>query len=202
MIDAYPLSWPDGRPRTPRYSRERSKFKISFARARDDILLEVERLIGRYTMTNSPVVISTNVALRRDGIPLANQRQPDDPGVAVYFTHKKRPMSFACDRWEKIEDNMHAISLTIAALRGIARWGSGDMLEAAFRGFTALPAPGQTTKPWREVLGFTTSEFRLGVVEGEYKRLRSMHHPDNGGTAEAFHAVQKAWEQAQQELGR
>ena len=46
---------------------------------------------------------------------------------------------------------MQAIAKTIEALRGINRWGTGDMMEAAFKGFSALPAP-DTNKPWREVL--------------------------------------------------
>ena len=136
--EAFPLSWPAGRKRTQ--YRERAKFDTTFARARDNIVREVGLLAGRYG-PDPQIVISTNIALRRDGLPLASQRQPDDPGVAVYFLYKKRQMSFACDRWEKIEHNMQAIAKTIEALRGIARWGTGDMLEAAFTGFTALPAP-------------------------------------------------------------
>lgn len=197
MIEAYPLAWPEGRPRTPRHAREQSKFKATFARARDDVYLEVERLVGRYTKPD--VIISTNMPLRSDGIPLAGRRAPDDPGVSVYFTYKKRQMSFACDRWEKIEDNMQAIAKTIEALRGIARWGTGDMMEAAFKGFAALPAPGQVVRPWREVLGVGQSD---GYVQAQarYMQLRSSSHPDRGGTAEQFNAVMKAWEQAQEEL--
>lgn len=122
--EAYPLSWPAGRARTERWRRERAKFDVTFARARDNIIAEIGRLAGRYP--DPQVVISTNIALRRDGLPLAGQRQPDDHGVAVYFLYKKRQMSFACDRWEKIEHNMQAIAKTIEALRGIARWGTGD----------------------------------------------------------------------------
>lgn len=196
MIEAFPLAWPHGRPRTERWKREDSKFKATFARARDDVMREVQLLIGRYTRTD--IIISTNLPLRRDGIPLANTRQPEDPGVAVYFTYKKRPMSFACDRWSKIEDNMQAISKTIEALRGIARWGTGDMMEAAFTGFTALPAPGQTARPWRDVLNLSqTASYE--DAEAHYKLLRSSAHPDRGGSPEAFNAVMKAWEECRKE---
>lgn len=184
----------------PNWKREHARFDMSFARARDEVTRQVTLLVGKYALAQSNFVISTNIALRRDGLPLASQKQPDDPGVAVYFDYKKRQVCFACDRWVKIEDNMQAIAKTIDALRGIDRWGTGDMIEAAFKGFTALPAPGNTMKPWREVLGFTPAESRLGVVEGQYKRLRSEKHPDNGGSPEEFHRIQMAWEQAQQEL--
>ena len=200
-IDAYPLHWPVGRSRT-RW-RETSKFKTTFARARDDIVREVALLIDtnvRY-MRQGDVIISTNIPLRNDGLPYANYRKPDDPGVAVYFTYRKRQMCFACDRWNRIEDNMQAVCKTIEALRGIARWGTGDMLEAAFTGFAALPAPSRQGG-WREVLGISESHnWTIDRVREEYRRLASIHHPDRGGSAEKMAELNAAWEQAQQALG-
>lgn len=199
-IDAYPLTWPDGRIRTPSYSRERAKFATTFARARDDVFHEVELLVGRYTVRDAGVVLSTNIALRRDGLPLASQRQPDDPGVALYFMYKKRQVCFACDRWNKIEDNMQAIAKTIDALRGIARWGTGDMVESAFRGYTALPAPGSiATRTWREVMGFAFTPTPQELT-AKYRVLRSAAHPDNGGSVQAFDELTKAYEAAQKEI--
>ena len=197
-IDAYPLTWPAGRPRTDRYRRERSNFETTFARARDDIIREVELLTGRKhnSYGSDPVILSSNVALRRDGLPLAGQRQPDDPGVAVYFTYSKQAMSFACDRWNKVEDNMRAIAKTIDALRGIARWGTGDMLKAAFTGFAALPAP-NAERSWREVLGFSADERVTSEdLLQRYRRLRSDHHPDRGGSAARFDEVEQAYRKA------
>lgn len=177
-IEAYPLCWPTGRKRTDNHSRENARFDMSFARARDEIVRQVQLLVGRYT--RSDLIISTNIALRRDGLPLANQRQPDDPGIAIYFTYKKRQMCFACDRWRKVEDNMQAVAKTIDALRGVARWGTGDMMEAAFTGFTALPPPGQTTvRGWREVFGFAPGETVTRLrLDGAYRTARSNAHPD------------------------
>lgn len=192
-IEAFPLCWPVGRPRA-KY-RENARFATGFAKARNKIASEVKLLGG------TGIVISTNIELKRDGMPYATFKTPDDAGVAVYFTYKKRQMCFACDRWRKVEDNMHAINLTISALRGVARWGTGDMMESAFTGFAALPAPGQTQiRGWREVFGFGSLPVTLADVEATYKALRSKHHPDKGGSAEAFHAVQVAYDQALAEL--
>jgi hypothetical protein len=83
MIEAYPLYWPEGRKRTTAYLREKARFDMSFARARDEIKRQVELLCGKYS--NANLIISTNIALRRDGLPLSAQKQPDDVGVAVYF---------------------------------------------------------------------------------------------------------------------
>ena len=114
-IEAYPLAWPVGRPRSKHH--EHARFKTSFGRARDKCRGEIYLLGGR------DVIISTNIPLKRDGYPYADSRaNVGDTGVAVYFTYKKRQMCFACDRYWKAEDNMHAISLTIGALRGVARY--------------------------------------------------------------------------------
>lgn len=202
MIEASPLYWPEGRTRTAWHSRQTARFDTTFARARDEVLRQVGMLCGTYSYARkeADVIVSTNLALRRDGIPLASQRQPDDPGVAVYFTYKKQRVCFACDRWNKIEDNMQAVAKTIDALRGVARWGTGDMMEAAFKGFTALPPPA-STEPWRFVLNcHGCNSFE--VAESAYQRQRKIAHPDHGGSSDAFAKVQSAWRDARQEFGR
>ena len=197
-FEAFPLQWPAGRPRIARHAREPARFDVTLARARDNVIHEVTLLAGGRWARDPEIVISSNLALRRDGLPLANQRQPEDPGVSVYFLHLTRQMSFACDRWERVEHNLQAIAKTIEALRGIARWGTGDMLQAAFTGFTALPAP-SATREWWAVLGVPAGAS-LAVAQAAYRRLRSEHHPDRGGTAAAFGEVERAWRQAQERM--
>ena len=194
MIEAFPLCWPPLRPRA-KY-RESARFHTGFAKARNKIVSEINLLGG----TNA--IISTNIELRRDGLPYATLKTPDDAGVAVYFTYKKNQMCFACDRWNKVEDNMHAISLTISALRGVARWGTGDMMQAAFTGFAALPPPMPAGKPWRAVFGLEGVEVGQHMVKEKYRVKRGEAHPDrHGGSDKAFLAVQAAYEQAARELG-
>lgn len=196
-IEAFPLCWPTGRPRTPHYQRESARFDTSFARVRDNIVREVELLTNtrRGIWGNAGIIISTNIPLRRDGLPLANQRKPDDVGVAVYFTYKKQQRCFACDRWNAVEDNMQAIAKTIEALRGIARWGTGDMLDAAFTGFTALPVP--AAREWWEVLGATRTAS-IDEARAAYRRAASAAHPDRGGTDARMAEINRAWQQAQE----
>lgn len=192
---ANPLQWPHGRPRTENWRREPAKFEVTLARARDNIVREVTLLAGGRFARDPQIVISSNLALRRDGLPLANQRQPDDPGVAVYFLYRKRSMSFACDRWQKVEHNMQAIAKTIEALRGIARWGTGDMLAAAFTGFEALPAPG-APREWWDVLQ-CRRDSSIDVIRAQYRRLASDAHPDKGGTDARMAEINAAWAKAQ-----
>jgi hypothetical protein len=203
--EAYPLAWPEGRKRTLAGYRETANFTVSLGKARDNVVHEVTLLVGGRYGPDPHIVISSNLQLRRDGLPLASQRQPDDPGVAVYFVYKKRQMSFACDRWLKIEHNMQAIAKTIEALRGIARWGTGDMLEAAFTGFTALPPPATEAsaqqprlRHWRDVFG-TAVQTREQLQE-VYRRLASAHHPDRGGDQAKMAELNDARRQALLEL--
>lgn len=183
-ITAYPLQWPAGWTRAR--ARKNGDFKVTFARARDGLMDEIAKLGGRRA------VLSSNLQLRQDGLPYAQQPRIADPGIAVYFQYKGKPMCFACDQYRTIEANTRAIQLSIAAIRGLERWGASDMMERAFTGFTALPAPGGTAH-WRDILDPTDPE-------GSYRRLRGIHHPDReGGNADEFRAVQHAYEAYQQE---
>lgn len=74
------------------------------------------------------------------------------------------------------------------------------MMEAAFTGFTALPAPGQPARTWREVLGIRPQDD-LAAARDAYRRLASLRHPDRGGTTEAMAELNRAWQQAQEALG-
>lgn len=201
----YPLHWPEGRPRTPPHRRESARFDTTFARARDEVVRQIELMCGySWQLKETALIISTNLALRNDGLPLASQRKIDDPGVAVYFNYKKRPMCFACDRWDRIEDNMQAIAKTIDALRGIARWGTGDMLEAAFTGFTALPSPSTgDNRSWRSWLMFEEhARPSWEEVERAYRTIAAKAHPDRGGNDQWMAALNNARDQARKELGR
>lgn len=173
MTEAYPLHWPQGKPRTR--NTERSRFKVpGFCRVRDALMSELGRLGARH------VVLSTNIPLKGDGMPYASFKALADVGVAVYFQYNKKPMCFAYDRWWSVEENMQAVHHTIEALRGIARWGTGDMLQAAFEGFTALPQP----KSWPEILKVPRDAL-IDTIETHYKILARKHHPDMPGGSEA-----------------
>jgi hypothetical protein len=193
-VEAYPLCWPDGWKRTHPSHRDWLRGRLeSTGKVRDRVIDEV-RLMG-----GTGLIISSNVPVRRDGLMYSNVKEPDDPGVAVYFTYQKKPMCFACDRYTNVSDNVRAIALTINAIRGLARWGASDMMERAFRGFTALPE--KATAPWREVLGFDAFEdVTPDDLDAKFRDLVKIHHPDQGGDAEAFRRVVEARHQAKQEL--
>lgn len=190
----YPLSWPAGRARASH--RAASRFKVSsFTRVRDELLNELKLMKARN------VILSSNLKLRLDGLPLANQAQPSDPGVAVYFTTADGiDVAFACDRWRKIEDNMQAIAHTIDALRGIARWGTGDMVKAAFSGFAALPAARVASASWWDVLG-VVQHAPGQVIHDAFRALVLRHHPDRGGEPDKMVEINRAYDSFKRERG-
>lgn len=192
MVEAYPLYWPEGWKRTESWRRTSSRFKTGFATSRDFIMAELKRLGA------TGVVLSTNINLRRDGLPYANQAEPSDAGVAVYFTYKKNPMCFACDRYKKVGENLTAIGKTIEAMRGMERWGASDMMERAFRGFASLPS--QTGRDWWDVLQVTRNTSK-DAIESNFRRLSRDRHPDTGGSHEAMAELNAARAQALSAVG-
>lgn len=186
-MEAYPLHWPVGWPRTQK--PQRSRFDGTPGRIKTELLEEIRKLGGR-----NPI-ISTNIALRRDGLPYANQRPVDDPGVAVYFELNGEQMVLACDAWDQVHHNMRAISKTIEAMRGMERWGVSELLNRAFMGFKALPS--KATLVWPEVLRVPESAS-MAEIEAAYKRRLKEAHPDHGGTLEEFQAVRDAYQRAKE----
>lgn len=197
--EKYPLSWPLGYPRT-KWTRS-SRFKISpFGKTRDAVLKELNMMLS-YDERKS-IIMSTNVPLKNDGFPYANYKQPDDKGVAVYFTYKKEAVVLCCDEYNKIEDNMWAIAKTIEALRGIERWGVSEFLKRSFAGFNALPpkSEGARRREWWVVMDYVEKPGRMpwdvAGIQAQYKSLAKARHPDVGGSVEAFQELIDAYEQA------
>lgn len=141
-------------------------------------------------------MISTNLILNLNGLPRSAQARPTDPGAAVFWEDMGTRRVMAIDRYSTVEDNLAAIAATLDAMRAIERHGGAVILERAFTGFTALPAPA-STRDWWHVLG-VHSDSTPPIITAAYRYLRSVHHPDKVGTgdATAFHDVQKAYEQA------
>lgn len=203
MTTAFPLAWPAGWP------REKGKMGrggfisggsyISFDRAREKLMHELRLLRAKRP------VISTNLPLRQDGMPYAGAatKTMQDPGVAVYFVLKERPLAMACDRYTDIAANMRSLGLAIDAMRQLERHGGGVMMERAFSGFAALPPPA-TARPWREVLeipnkvmpGIVTRDF----VESRFRKLAIERHPDRGGSNDQMAELNAARDSALREV--
>jgi len=176
---AYPLSWPQGRPRAKlrvpgRFATtlrnnpaSRKPQPVTLAEARLRLAEEIDRLDGR-----SPI-LSSNVELRIDGHPRSGLPEPRDPGAAVYFRLNDRPMVLSCDRYTEVAQNIAAIAAHIDAVRRIERYGVATA-EQLFTGFLALPAP-IVMDDWRTALG---NPATLAEAEAAFRERIAAAHPD------------------------
>jgi hypothetical protein len=178
-VSRYPLAWPVSWPRTSLRlyahfgTRKTGDYKrpMTMAVAIGRLIEEADRLGAK------DQVLSTNVALRLDGLPRAGEKEPSDPGAAFYFKLKGKPRVLACDRWRTVPDNVAAIAAHIAAIRAVDRYGVGS-LDQAFAGYAALPP---TSADWAIVLKVSPSATEE-QIEDAFRKLARTAHPDVGGS--------------------
>lgn len=213
-MTAYPLTWPAGWKRTAAVHRRAAKFSqriwinspggqgyhrnsaVTVAGGTKRVLKELHSM----GIHRDDVVISTNLELRLDGLPRSDQKEPADPGVAVYWKKRKESQHkvMAIDLYMTTADNLAAVAATLDAMRAIERHGGALILERAFTGFTALPAP----NTWRAILGFTDDAApTLEQVKYQYRQEAMGAHPDHGGTDAKMADLNWAMQEAERELG-
>lgn len=200
-ITAHPLTWPHGWKRTAAHNRFRARFgkkrsnscgmaNITVAQAAGEVYEQL-RLMG---FSDWQSILSTNLELKLDGNPRSGQSEPYDTGASVWWRKDadQQYKVLAIDQYDRVADNIYAIAKTLEAMRGIGRWGSGEILERTYTGFTALPSPDTASglDPYQVINALrimSKDELRLA-----YRKALSAAHPDKGGDAVKFQAVQKA----------
>ena len=206
---AYPLTWPQGQPRTLAIHRHSSSFgenyrahgqsyisrhKISVQGATDRLDKQLQ-LMG---INEAKYILSTNIPLKKDGWPYTRYATLEDVGVAVYFQIDGHPVSPCCDKWDRVEDNIVAIAKHIESLRGQERWGVAT-LKQAFAGHMALPAPVQMGEHWTSVLNLPADATR-DQIKARYRKMAKQHHTDAGGDNTRMTALNVARDQALKEV--
>jgi hypothetical protein len=196
-MEAYPLHWPPGWPRTAAHQRESDRRfgggrRLALGRSINQLVNEL-RLLGA---TN--IVVSSNMPTKADGLPYADDRNIDDPGIAVYFEFKKKPRVMARDGFSSVAGNIRSLTLAIDGLRQLDRHGGSLMLERAFDGFLAI-APPDWKKPWREVFG-VKADWQ-GDITRLYREKARNRHPDVGGSDTLMAELNVAYREARSELG-
>lgn len=184
-----PLDWPSGWNRTTE-KRTPSRYSIKPGKAVQDLVKEL-RLMGA-----EGVVITSDMPVRINGSgpyvgALTELRE--DTGVAIYFFHAGRRCVIACDRWALPWENIRAVGLAVAALRSIERCGASEIINRAYAGFSALPAPSDSAC-W-DVLGVAQGSDEATVAKA-YRALAKKLHPDHGGSVEAMAKLNAARDEA------
>ena len=184
MTTAYPLSWPQGVPRTK--VQERSRFQTGLEGALKNVrssLVGFSRDSGKEV---TGIVISSNVSL--------GETSPRDPGIAVWFSWDGMGLCIAVDRYKSPAENLQAVHHIIEARRTELRHGTLAMVRQTFMGFKSLPPP-PGKKNWWEVLGVGPDASREEITAA-HRRLATKAHPDSGGSHDAMAALNAAKEEA------
>lgn len=183
-IDNFPLAWPAGWTRCT--DRKRSRFATSKGlpqgsgvRYREITIADgVQRVMRELYALDVPYcIISTNIKPTLTGTPHgAGGGQIIDPGAAVYWKAPRTGAQrcIAVDLYDRVADNLAAIAATLEAMRAIKRHGGAAILERAFTGFKALPAPEQ----WFEILELGNQQASEAEIEAAFIRLAKAAHPD------------------------
>lgn len=182
-IEAFPLQWPLGHPHTEK--RRHSLFQSTMTKARDELINQLK------LWKAENVIISSNIPVRKDGLPYGRYSEPEDPGVAVYFTLKGEQRAIPCDEYLTVAENMRALMYVVEAMRTIERHGGPQLFNTAFAGFKALPAA--TGENWWEVLGVASSANAWQIREA-FRAKAKTAHPDNGGSDQEMDRLIKARE--------
>lgn len=210
MIPAFPLQWPAGIKRTPPRERVDANFKRE--RKRLTMAQAIRRLMEQVDLYTRPgrnwrippdsVVVNSDLRVRKDdGMPYANARTPEDPGVAIYFQFDGQPRCIPCDKFVRMADNIAGVASALGAIRQIERHANDGLISAVFTGFAALPET--VGEHWRQVLQLTEVEnVTVDLARSAHKRLSLKNHPDRGGSDDAMARINKARDEAMTDLLR
>jgi hypothetical protein len=160
-------------------ARPHSPFRAPYQDTIDLLEREVQMLGARQVVVELAINESD---LRLDGQPYANTR-PRHPGVTIAFNSHHGPLKYTADKFATWTENIRAIALGLEALRKVDRYGVTSRGEQ-YAGWKALSAGGPTPE----------QGIALIREHGSLKAALFATHPDHGGDAEQFAAVQAARE--------
>lgn len=186
-LPPYPLTWPNGLPRTER--KATSQFRTSLSAAINNVKKSLVAFGSDTGKAVKDVAVTSNVA----GIAF---EAPSDTGVAVWFEWEGAQRCIAVDRYPKVEDNLQAIHHILEARRTEMRHGGLHIVRQTFKGFVALPAP-EGAKPWREVLGIS-GPVTIADIDKAYRDKAASAHPDKGGSTDAMALLNRARAEARE----
>jgi len=190
-VQAYPLHWPPGVPRAKH--RESGRFKASFETALENVVRSFKGFAADSNKKITDAVLSSNMNML--------EKNPTDPGVAVWFTWDGLSVCIPIDRYDTPAKNLQAVHHILESRRTELRHGTLHLVRATFQGFKALPAP--AGKHWRDILGLRDSPvLDAAAVERAFKERARTIHPDRiGGASEAMAELNVARATALAEIG-
>lgn len=199
-------------PETPTREPKNGQFKVGYQRLLDDLSAELERIDATSVVLELDIAPSRVREFRNsfNGWPKADTRIKKDgtDGVVLNFEIARKSYRFACDTYWEWQDNLRAISLTLEALRAVARYGATKRNEQ-YRGYEALPPPKPETPIFEsdeDAARFILSASKEGFIPETVRQVlnskeRFQHyfriaarncHPDMGGSTEEMKRLNMA----------
>jgi hypothetical protein len=181
------LDWPEGFDRTSPGERESYPhgFRVSRTSAFENILEELRKMDARNVQVKTAAPHTVDNPHR----PYAD-RDPDDPGVVIYFERDGQQFAVPCDRWDNLRDNAQAIAKYLDAKRALERYGV-QTVESEFS-TQALPSGDEDVvaggEPPHEILEVSPDADEK-VVRAAARELKKVHHPDQGGDGERLQQI-------------
>jgi len=182
-------------PTKPTAFRERSRFDSTYTQTMELLRGELSKLNARDIFIHLWLGFGQ---IKLDGTPYADAR-PTQPGVILSFTGKHGAVQIPCDTFDKWQDNLRAIALSLEALRKVDRYGCSKKGEQ-YRGWTALPPASSDILTPQDAANFIAQyciyppHAIVKELDAAYKEAARKCHPDTGGTHELFLKLQKAVE--------
>lgn len=145
-------------PIAPTAERRNAPFRTSYTKTLNLLESELKKIGARDIVVEAFYSLDQ---IRNDGWPRANVN-PREPGAILSFRKQDgprfqrdgkwfvnlTPLSFPCDTYHHIEHNIHAIALSLEALRAVDRYGVTRRSEqyAGWKRIEAPPAAGFQSK--------------------------------------------------------
>lgn len=203
-------------PGEPTKNREQARFRAKYSQTLDLLETELHKIRAQEITVQAFFTLSQ---IRNDGWPYAAAR-PAQPGVILSFRKPDGPvfvkdgrrvrnvisLSFPCDRYTTIDDNLRAIALSLEALRAVDRYGVTKRAEQ-YAGWKQIEAPRQGFSTKEDAAAFIATQsagdydpavadrvLHFADVRQElYRRAARRLHPDTPtGNHELFVRLQQA----------
>lgn len=170
--------WPGEITRDRKYSQ--------FSASYDQTLDLLDRELSNLQATNVVIQLALSESdVRLDGLPKGRAR-PSHPGVILAFDSVHGCLKYATDTFDRWQDNLRAIALSLEALRKVDRYGVSKRGEQ-YTGWLGLPS-GSGSMSRQEAEQF------IAKHGGSYREAVKCLHPDAGGSEEDFKRLQEAKE--------
>jgi hypothetical protein len=194
--------WPRGKKRAG--WRESAPFYDQKTKNRTNVgttYNDLERAVRGMPNTSWGCLVRVRTALnparsfaRGTGMPKGDAPTPTDPSVIVEIEAKGGRLVYACDKFNRWQDNLRAVALTLEHLRASNRYGVLENGEQ-FIGSRALPPPGMSllTPPMSveaaarfiaKAIGHEHPEVIVASPDNyrsDYRTAAKKLHPDNNG---------------------